>query len=495
MGIFDALKKNELTQIENQKKQLSNQLAIIEDQRKQIDDASDLISNLRLEITQFKLKYAGIEDVESARKEYLKELEVLKQSSNEEHEGIISKCKMLDEDYKKALGVYTQLKNETAILESKLEFADFGIYEPLYAFEKSNEYRDEQKKIIEKQKELISADAAAICHTRWTVEGSIAKGRVMTNKNKKLLLRAFNGECDAQISKVKWNNYAVISERIDKLYERLNKLSESDHIYITKEYFKLKKEELQLEYEYQQKKYQEKEEARIINEERREEEKALRDYDKARRDAERDELYYSKALKKVQQEIENATGAKYESLLEKISYLEVELKEAIENKERAISMAQQTRRGYVYVISNIGSFGENIYKIGMTRRLDPVDRIRELSNASVPFRYDIHAMILSEDAPSLENKLHVAFDKNKVNLINGRKEFFNVTLNEIEQKVKEEGIEIEFTMIPEARDYRESISIKEIESNPSSIEEKIQDQINTQFPKSLFFIDDPDDNF
>jgi len=486
MGIFDALKKNELTQIEDQKKQLSNQLVIIEGLRKQLDESSYLISNLRHEITQFKLKYAVIEDVESARKEYLKDLEVLKQSSNKELEEIISKYKMLDEDYKKALGVYTQLKNETAILESKLEFADYGVYEPLYAFEESNEYRDEQKKIIEKQKELISADAAAICHTRWAVEGSLAKGRIMTNKNKKLLLRAFNGECDAQISKVKWNNYAVISERVDKLYERLNKLSESDNIYITKEYFKLKKEELQLEYEYQQKKYQEKEEARIINEERREEEKALRDYEIARRDAERDELYYSKALKKVQQEIENATGAKYENLLEKISYLEIELKEAIENKERAISMAQQTRRGYVYVISNIGSFGENIYKIGMTRRLDPVDRIRELSNASVPFRYDIHAMILSDDAPSLENKLHVAFDKNKVNLINGRKEFFNVTLNEIEQKVKEEGIEIEFNLIPEARDYRESNSIKEIKSNPNSIDEKIQNQIKTQFPKSLF---------
>jgi hypothetical protein len=495
MGIFDALKKNELTLIEDQKKQIDDKLSIIEDQKKQIDDASDLISKLSIEITQLKLKYNGIEDVESARNEYLKELEVLKQSSNEELVSLRSKCKVLDEDYQKALGLYTQLKNETAILESKLEYVDFGIYEPLYAFEKSDEYREEQKRIIQKQKELISADAAAICHTRWTVEGSIAKGRIMTNKNKKLLLRAFNGECDAQISKVKWNNYAVISERIDKTYERLNKLSESDHIYISKEYFKLKKEELQLEYEYQQKKYQEKEEARIINEERREEEKALRDYEKARRDAERDELYYSKALKKVQQEIENATGAKYESLLEKISYLEVELKEAIENKERAISMAQQTRRGYVYVISNIGSFGENIYKIGMTRRLDPVDRIRELSNASVPFKYDIHAMILSEDAPSLEYKLHAAFDKNKVNLINGRKEFFNVTLNEIEQKVKEEGVEIEFTFIPEARDYRESISIKEIKSNPNSTDENIQNQINTQFPKSLFLIEDQDGNF
>lgn len=476
MGIFDIFKKKELIQIEEQKKQ--------------IDDANSSMSELVVEISQLRLKYQGIEDIESARNEYLMEFETLKNIANEELESLKSKCKVLDEEYKKALRLFTELNNKTEVLESKLEYIDYGVYEPLYTFDKSDEYREEIKKIIQRQKELISADLAAICDVRWIIGGSTAKGRIMTHKHKKLLLRAFNGECDAQISKVKWNNYFIISERLEKIYERLNKLSEPDRTYISKEYFQLKKEELQLEYQYQQKKYQEKEEARIISEERREEEKALRDYERARREAERDELYYSKALKKVKKEIEKATGAKYESLIDKISYFEDALKEAIQNKERAISMAQQTRRGYVYVISNIGSFGENVYKIGMTRRLDPIDRIRELSNASVPFKYDIHAMIFSDDAPSLENRLHTAFDKNKVNLINRRKEFFNVTLNEIEQKIKEEGIEIDFTFIPEARDFRESVSIKEINTTTDTPFEFIEDQINSEFPKSLFSLDD-----
>ena len=480
MGIFDNLKKNEL--------------ALIEDQKKQISDAKNLISSLNDENSQLKKKFEGITDVESAMADYLTEFENLKQSSKEELNKLNSKYQLLDDDYKKALDVFARLKKETDILDSKLEFADFGVYEPLFAFEKSSEYREEQNRIIEKQKDLIRTDKAVICHTKWTVDGSLAKGRIMTNKNKKLLLRAYNGECDSQISKVRWNNFFIISERIDKLFERLNKLSESDQISITKEYSILKKEELQLEYEYQQKKYEEKEEARTLNEERREEEKALRDLERAQRDAERDELYYSKAIEKVKNEIENATGAKYDSLIEKIAFLEEELNEAKENKERAISMAQQTRRGYVYVISNIGSFGEDIFKIGMTRRLDPVDRIRELSNASVPFRYDIHAMILSEDAPTLENKLHIAFNDKKVNMINGRKEFFNVTIQEIEQKVKDTGLEIEFLTIPEARDFRETISIKEKKSHPQLIADKIQDQINNEFPQSIYFIENQDED-
>lgn len=157
------------------------------------------------------------------------------------------------------------------------------------------------------------------------------------------------------------------------------------------------------------------------------------------------------------------------------------LAEARANKERAISMAQQTKAGYVYVISNIGSFGEGIYKIGMTRRLDPEDRIRELSNASVPFKFDIHAMIYSEDAPALEALLHNAFETNKVNKINGRKEFFNVSLDEIENKIRESGINASFVKIPEARDYREGLMRALSESR------MIEREPVLEFPEELDF--------
>ena len=160
------------------------------------------------------------------------------------------------------------------------------------------------------------------------------------------------------------------------------------------------------------------------------------------------------------------------------------MKEAHERKERAISMAQQTKRGHVYIISNIGSFGEQVYKIGMTRRLEPVDRIKELGDASVPFQFDIHAMIYSEDAPTLENALHKAFANKKVNMLNYRKEFFKVTLDEIEQKAKEIGLETEFTRLPEAMEYRETLAI--LEKLNSTVEHKTLDQIIAdEFPSSL----------
>lgn len=126
-------------------------------------------------------------------------------------------------------------------------------------------------------------------------------------------------------------------------------------------------------------------------------------------------------------------------------------------------------------------FGEGVFKIGMTRRLDPEDRIRELSNASVPFKYDIHAMIYSEDAPALETLLHNVFDSKKINKVNGRKEFFKVSLTEIEDKVREQGLDVQFITIPEARDYRETLRMEE----QSRIPEDIKSTEN-EYPDTLF---------
>ena len=147
-------------------------------------------------------------------------------------------------------------------------------------------------------------------------------------------------------------------------------------------------------------------------------------------------------------------------------------------------MAQQTKRGHVYIISNIGSFGENVYKIGMTRRLEPLDRVKELGDASVPFHFDIHAMIFSEEAPTLENELHKAFANKKVNMVNYRKEFFKVTLDEIEQKTKEIGLGTEFLRLPEANEYKETLAM--LEKLNSKLEYITLDQIiAAEFPSSL----------
>ena len=452
MGLFDFLKKKELEEIAQLKTQLE--------------------------------RYKPIIDIESETKRQHEQLEKLISDKESEIKTIQDNLVKLNTDYQGALDTYTRLRKEISLFENKLDLIEFGVYEPIYEFEKSDEYRQEQNRIIELQKEMIKSERAAICRTNWTIDGSEAKGRASTKRYIKLTLRAFNGECESLIAKVKWNNVNQMKERIKKSFETINKIGESQTVTIQPEYLDLKLKELTLEYEYQLKKQKEKEELRAAQEALREEEKARREFEQAQKEAEKEEANYQKALDKARKEMEQATGDKHDKLLAQIQKLEQELQEAHERKERALSMAQQTKRGHVYIISNIGSFGEQVYKIGMTRRLEPEDRVKELGDASVPFQFDIHAMIYSEDAPNLENELHKAFTNRKVNMLNYRKEFFKVTLDEIEQKVKEIGRETEFIRIPEAMEYRETIAIlSKLNSTeqPKTIEQIVADE----FPTSL----------
>jgi hypothetical protein len=452
MGLFDFLKKKELKEIAELKSQLE--------------------------------RYKPISDIEFERKKQQDIHDKITADKESDIKKVDENLNKLNSDYKQALETYTRLRKEISLYENKLDLIEFGIYEPIYEFEKSDDYRKEQNRIIELQKELISSERAAVCRTNWTIDGSEAKGRASTKKYIKLTLRAFNGECDSLISKVKWNNVNQIKERIRKSFDTINKIGESQTVSIEYEYLDLKIKELTLEYEFQLKKQKEKEELRAAQEALREEEKARREFEQAQKEAEKEELSYQKALDKARKEIEQATGDKHDILLAQIQNLEIELKEAHDRKERALSMAQQTKRGHVYIISNIGSFGEQVYKIGMTRRLEPEDRIRELGDASVPFQFDIHAMIFSDDAPSLENELHRAFTNQKVNMLNSKKEFFKVSLDEIEEKVKEIGLIADFIRIPEAMEFRETLAIQ-TKLNSTEPLKTIEEIVLDEFPSSL----------
>ena len=200
-------------------------------------------------------------------------------------------------------------------------------------------------------------------------------------------------------------------------------------------------------------------------EEEREEREAQREYERAIKKALKDEEKAQEALEQKKREIAEAqTQEKIQKLQEQIQGLEKALVNARELRERAMSMAQQTKIGYVYVISNIGSFGKDVYKIGMTRRLDPMERVLELSNASVPFPFDVHTFIYSEDAPALEADLHRRFDAKKVNSINYRKEYFHVTLDEIKAALKEKGVDAQFVDEPDAFQYRESLVKEQLQN-------------------------------
>lgn len=364
----------------------------------------------------------------------------------------------LSQEYGTARTLYDRLRAEVSLLEENLEETAVGLYKPHYEYDSSEKYREALEDIRAKQKDLIKLGTAAICGTSWQIQGDSRAGERMTKQYLKLILRAFNGECDAAVAKVSWNNITKMEERIRKTYDAINDFGQVMQMRIAPAYLDLKLAELRLEYETEQKKREEQEEQRRIKEQMREEERARREAEKAKEDAEEEEARYEKALQKARAEIAEARGEALEVLQMKIQHLDAALHKAHELKEKAICMAQLTRSGHVYVISNVGSFGENIFKIGMTRRLEPMDRIKELGDASVPFDFDVHAMVYCVDAPALECELQTKFEARAVNLVNPRKEFFAVSIDDIEAFVREKNLNVTLTKLAEARDYRETLA-------------------------------------
>ncbi len=362
-----------------------------------------------------------------------------------------------------------KLRAEIALLEENIEDISFGIYKPRFKFDSSDEYKRALSTIRDLEKNMVRQGVAISFGVKWTVRGSAKEGQKMQKQYAKLLLRAFNAECDACVANVTWNNITKMQERIRKACESINSLGAVMQITIVGKYMDLKLDELSLEFETEQKKHEEVEEQRRIKEQMREEERALREAERARVEAEAEETRYEKALEKAKAEVARTTGAELVALNGKIQELQQQLEVARELKQRAVSLAQMTRSGHVYVISNIGSFGENVLKIGMTRRLEPTDRVRELGGASVPFEFDIHAMIYTMDAPTLEADFHNYFSARRLNLVNLRKEYFHVSLQEIEGFAKERGLTLQLTKLAEAREYRETLALRAKGQTPTSV--------------------------
>lgn len=418
----------------------------------------------------YETKYKDLIDIEKEKETLLKEMTQLKEKYNlsekELLQGIdkdkkelykkryeISKeMATLKSDYINKKAIYDKLLKDIALYHDEIKLQELGFYEPHYDFTVSETFKERIALVRDQQKHMLSSGKAIYATTEWVVEGSKKKGKVMSEKSIKLTARAFNNECDALIAKVNWNNVQKIEQRIIKSYEAILKLNASTAIDINYDYVQLKLQELRLTYEYKLKKQEEKEEQAEIRMQMREEAKLEKELEKASKEEEK----YQKLLDKAKKDAEKATGSELEKLQEKLSILTQELNEAKANNQRAKSMAEQTRSGHVYVISNIGSFGENTYKIGMTRRLEPLDRVKELGDASVPFTFDVHAMIYSDDAPSLEKTLHKVFTNKRVNLVNHRKEFFKVSLEEIEKEVLKFSPNSEFIKTVEAKEYKET---------------------------------------
>lgn len=351
-------------------------------------------------------------------------------------------------------------KSQIISLDDEILVQEFGLYKPQFDFANALDYKEKLAAIRTKQKQLIKDKLAVSGNTDWQVNGSAAKGKKMVSDTQKLLLRAFNTECDELVSKVKYTNFDASLNKIYKSAEAISKLGTIMNISINSSYLDLKVKELRLAFEYQQKKQEEKEAQKAARAEMRESERLQKEIEIQRKKIEKEQTHYQTAYDKLIKQLEQTPNDT--DLLAKKLELETQLQD-INKAIKDIDYREANQRaGYVYVISNIGAFGPDVYKIGMTRRLDPQERVDELGDASVPFNFDVHAMIFSDDAPALETALHKAFEDRKLNMVNTRREFFNVTLDEIKAVIKKNFDKtVEFIDTPDAEQYRISQKMKQ----------------------------------
>jgi len=304
-------------------------------------------------------------------------------------------------------------------------------------------------------------------------KGFAAKSKISNDQVKdkatEFVVDAFLGKAEASITKVKSDNYGKLKEEITDSFLLINQNAIAFQTEITRDFLNLYLDKLKWGSILQKIKGQQQEEQRLIREKIREEEKVRKEAEKVQKEAIKEEEAVQKALATVYEKMAKASEEEREKYEQQISELNARVTIAEEKRQRAMSMAQQTKMGYVYIISNIGSFGEDVFKIGLTRRLNPQDRIDELGDSSVPFTFDVHAFIKSDDAPALEHQLHKHFIFNQVNKVNHRKEFFRVPLTKIKEEIDKLGLESNWTMTAEAVQYKESQYIEKlINSDPET---------------------------
>ena len=359
-----------------------------------------------------------------------------------------------------------KLEKEIVDDEDTIEIQESGIYTPKYNLMQADEYRARLLEVRAKQSDMIKQHEAVNTPHPLSFSYDQKKGMKINADITTLLLRAFNIECDDVVEHVRYGNIEASEKKITAARTKLNKIGETLGFHIHSAYYRLKIEELYLAYEYESKKQEEKEQQKEARALLREEAKVARELEEARRRLEKEQRHYQNALKQVKLQELRATGEQSIALAEKRIDIETTLQKIDKEFADIDYRAANQRTGYVYVISNVGSFGEGVYKIGMTRRLDPMERICELSDASVPFNFDVHAMIFSDDAPTLEAALHAAFANRKINFVNPRREFFRVSLAEIKKEIRRNYDKtVEFVDEAPAEQYRQSQALKKQQGN------------------------------
>lgn len=398
-------------------------------------------------------KLSALKDQIEDRKSQLKELK--------------SELKITDE-LTKLETLLTQKRSELEMLKKEIEMSndvlglqEFGFFERRYKFSDSTQYKDRLNTLRMKQKDLVKNNKAGLIISPMLLDNSKSKGQAMQRQLIKAAIRGFNGEADAHLVKVSVTNIEQKVSALRKAFEQINKMYDRNKIQISHEYLDLKIEELRLAAEFELQKQDEKELLKEQRAKEKEDKKLQAEIASKRKQLEKDRKHFNQMLVNVEKLLENAKDDEREKLNLQLSEYQAKLSELDELEEDIDYREGHATAGYVYIISNIGAFGEDVYKIGVTRRLEPMERIRELGSASVPFQFDVHALIFSEEAFALETELHNKFNNYKVNKMNGRKEYFKVPFVKIKEVLDEhKELAIELTETAEAFEYRQGLLIE-----------------------------------
>ena len=483
IGIYYLNKKAKGKDIDEKLKEKQEELDNIDEKLKVLEQEKEKEIDDKLNEKQEELKNL---DEEYQKKEETKEKELNKKlkKKQEELDNIDKTYEKIAKDKEKEIDVklndktnelnnlvikinnntreLNEIRKEIALVEETLDMQEYGLYEPKYNFINSTAYKERLDAVRKQQKQMIKDKTAAVGTREWSINGDTRQGKAFINTNIKQILRSFNNETEVIIDKVKHSNVESSKKRIQKSFDQLNRLYEREYVSLTKSYLNLKVDEMNIAYEYEVKKQEEKELLREEREREREEKKLQKKLEKEKNKFNRENDKLQKEINKVRDELTTAADKEKAKLEKEIK----ELKEALNRNNEEIGKIDEWREtpgaGYVYIISNIGSFGKNVFKIGVTRRDNPDERIRELSSASVPFRYDTHVFIFSKDAFALEKELHDRFNDSRVNKVNRRKEFFKITIDDVKQIVEENKADIHsFVEHPDAEEYYDTLKIEE----------------------------------
>ena len=365
-----------------------------------------------------------------------------------EHQRRAKELESLERERRQAIDAVDRARRDVVILEEMAILQEVGIYEYHHPLENAEAYKVRLADLRRRIKEMAKVGGGAIqAVTAWTVNGSAREGKRMVAQTSKLMLRAFNAEVDAVVRALKPHRLGASIERLSKTAATIERLGTSMSIRVSGRYLDLRIEELRLTADYLAKVEEEKEANRAAREALREQRKVEREMARAKEKLEKERQHVANVL----------TALRAKGDLDGVARLEGQLADVDRAIEDVDYRAANQRAGYVYVISNIGALGAEMIKIGLTRRLEPMDRVRELGDASVPFGFDVHALFFSDDAVGIEAEMHRRFADRRVNRVNMRREFFYATPVEALEHLRDlTGEVLEFTEIPEALEYRQS---------------------------------------